>query len=390
MIKGTLALGVKFVCAAVLAFAAMLVTPTASWAAEPTLLTTFGSYAKPSGVAVDEATGNVFVSDSGAGTVVISGPEGQAPAGVAAPYTLEGFSFCGEPSGVAVDNSPTSPSFGALYVADVCANAVKKFELDPVSEEYELSEELAASPAFAEPLGVFVDAHGDVFVADYGSSSVIEFDPSGVEINRIDTSAFFHPSSAATDAAGDLFVQGYGLSSAVYKWEANGSGEIEATTTGTEVVGSGATGVAVDSSSGLLYVTMGSRVDIYDATSATKEGEFGGSTLAASERLAVDESNAHVFVADAGNGNVAVFGPPPPPASPTILGESVSGITDTEAILEATIRPERASTSFHFEYGLDDCAISSCASVPVPDGVLETGNSAVAVKVPVAGLQPST
>lgn len=369
----------------------MLARPALSWAAaEPVLLSTFGDYSKPSGVAVDESTGNVFVADSAAGTIVISGPEGDAPAGVAAPYTIEGFNFCHEPSGVAIDNTSTSGSQGALYVADVCKNAVEKFELNPASEQYELSEELSASPGFGEPLGVWVDGQGNVFVADYGSSSVVEFDASGAEVDRIDTSSLFHPSSVATDAAGDLFVQGYGLGSAVYKWEADGTGHIGATTTPAEIVSSGATGVAVDSSANLLYVAMGSRVEKYEATSVAEEGEFGSADLGASERLAVNEGDGHVFVADAEKGSVAVFGPPPPPAPPMITSEAVSSITDTEANLEATIRPERATTSFHFEYGLGDCADGDCERVPAQDVHIGSSDSSVMVKIPVANLQPAT
>lgn len=388
---GQLTRKTRALCFVFLAVGVGLLAPAVGRAAPtPILLASFGEYSKPSGIAVDESTGNVAVSDSGAGTVVISGPEGEAPVGVAAPYRLEGFSFCGEPSGVAFDNSPASASQGALYVANVCNNTVEKFELSATSEEYELTEALNASPGFGEPLGVSVDSHGNVFVADYASSSVVEFDPSGAEVNRIDTSAEFHPSSVAIDAAGDLFVQGYGLNSSVYVWEANGSGVIESTTVGTAVVATGATGVAVEVSADLLYVAMGARVDVFGATSLAKEGEFGSSDLSSSERLAVNEGNSHVFVADAGTGSVAVFGPPPPPAAPAVVSETVSSVTDTEATLEAVVRPERASTSAHFEYGLGDCASSSCENVPPQDLQVGSGNSPVPVKISVAGLQPGT
>jgi hypothetical protein len=370
------------------AFLAVLASGTAASAAAPLPRGTFGNFVKPSGVAVDEALGNVLVSDSGTGVVTISNSDGDPPNGVASPFAIEGFNFCAsqEPSGIAVDNSSTSLSQGAVYVADVCNNAVQKFKLNPVSEEYESAGTLTASPGFAEPLGVSVDANGNLFVADYGSSSVIEFDDAGVEINRIDTSSQFHPSSVAVDSFGDVFVQGYDPNS-VFKWEANLSGEVEPATTGTQIVSGGASGVAIDRATNALYVAMADHVEQYDAITGAKELEFGLGSLGATERLAVDSGSANVFVADKGNGKIAKFGPPPPPALPVIESQSVSLVGGTEATLKATVNPERSPTAYRFEYGPDT---NYGSVVPLVDGSIGEGEAGVSVRQLISGLAPST
>jgi len=55
-------------------------------------------------------------------------------------------------------------------------------------------------------------------------------------------------------------------------------------------------------------------------------------------------------------------------AAPSIQRTAVSGVTTTTALLEATIDPEKAPTRFHFEYGLQDCSVGPCTSVPAPEG----------------------
>jgi streptogramin lyase len=332
------------VLAAMLALSA---APTAA-SASPILWKTFGNFARPSGIAIDETSENVFVADgSFENTVDIYGPEGEAPTGVASPYIF-GFSFGNEPSGVAVDNSG-SASAGAVYVADVLNGAVKKFELNSSTETYEEVGTLTATPGFSEPLGVTVDDEGNVYVADYGSSSIVVFDPSGSETGRIDVSAEGHPSSVAFNSLGDLFVQFYGTGF-VYKYAANGSGEIEAGTVPTQVVGGGATGVAVDPTSDTLYIAMTNHVSEYDALTSSLLGEFGAGALENTQRIAVDAGTGRIWVSDAGKNRVALFIPPPPPVAPSVLSESAAP-TYTEAELRARIDPGNDEATYYFEYG---------------------------------------
>jgi len=366
-----------------------MAVPPAAASSEILHLGSLEGFTKPSGVAVDEATGNVFVSDSSAGIVKIFGAEGEPAVGLAS-TEISGFNFCGEPSGVAVDNAAGSPSKGVLYVADICNNAVKKLTLNPATEEYELVGELSASPSLSEPLDVTVDTHGNVFVADWGSSSIVEFSSTGTETGRIDTSSLFHPSSVAVDSLGDLFVQGYGIDTSVYKWQANGSGQIEASTVPTLIVAAPNSGVAVDPSTDQLYTAREDHVEQYDALSGSKVTEFGSGFLGSSERLAADATTDEVLVADKGDGHVEIFGPLPPPAAPVVKNESVSDITDHEAILHASLKPKGAETTYRFKYGTADCSTNPCASVPAQGADIGSGSLIVEVEQSLSGLQADT
>jgi sugar lactone lactonase YvrE len=334
--------------------------------AAPILWKTFGNFARPSGIAVDESSGNVFVADGAwENTVDIYGPEGEAPAGVASAQIF-GFFFGNEPSGVAVDNSG-GPADGTVYVADVINSAVKKFVLNPATEAYEEVGTLSATPGFSEPLGVTVAPDGDVYVADYGSQSVIVFDSTGTEINRIDVSTPVNrPSSVAVDSAGNVFVQAY-VTGNVFKYAANGSGEVEAGTTPVEVVSSGATGVAVDSTTNTLYVAMGGQIVQFDAATLAELDSFGAGELEFTERIAVDASTGRIYVADAGKNKVVLFVPPPPPVAPSVLSESAVP-TYTETELRASIDPGNDEVTYHFEYGPTPAYGSSTPTKTLPRG----------------------
>ncbi len=356
----------------------------------------------PSGIAVDETSGNLFLNDgTSEGNVTdIFGAEGGLPAGVASPYQITGFAFGIEPSGVAVDNSAASPSKGTLYVVDVGHSAVKKYTLDPLTETYEAAGELTASPAFFEPLGDAVDSHGNVFVADYGSSSVVEFSPTGSELARIDTStALGHPSSIALDSAGDLFVQSYS-GGHVLEYPANGSGEIESEVfTQILPVGSGATGVAIDTAANVLYVALGDHVNEYDAGTLALRGEFGASSVVATTRLAVNSTTGVIYVSDNGleAKRLVAFGPTV--TLPDVVSGEATTIATLSATLTGTVNPDEiALTDCHFEY-TDEADFQAngysgpdARSAPcVPDAASIPADATVhSVTADAAGLSPNT
>src|SRR5207342_698967 len=88
------------------------------------------------GVAVDEASGNVFLGEplgEGVSAVDIFGAEGGVPEGIVPPYQLTGLNaFNGVGfSHLAVDNSAASPSKGTLYVTEgPPTRRVRKFVRD--------------------------------------------------------------------------------------------------------------------------------------------------------------------------------------------------------------------------------------------------------------------
>ncbi len=77
-------------------------------------------------------------------------------------------------------------------------------------------------------------------------------------------------------------------------------------------------------------------------------------------------------------------------SAPVIVATFTSSVTSTSAVLEAEINPEQQLTTYHFEYGQADCASNPCASVPVPDAGIGSGETPVAVAKEITDLEPGT
>jgi hypothetical protein len=76
--------------------------------------------------------------------------------------------------------------------------------------------------------------------------------------------------------------------------------------------------------------------------------------------------------------------------APTISSTGVSAVTTKAAVLEAGINPGSEATTYHFEYGLADCSVSSCTATPVPNDNVGSDSSVVKVTREIAGLTPGT
>ena len=128
----------------------------------------------PGEISVDQLTGDVYVSERGAGRV-----SRYTSAGVAKPFTaaqpyieanrITGQSLGGEGEGqISVDSDSTSPFKGAVYVT-TNGGGVRVYANS--------GEKLGELTGFGEACGVSVDpANGDVYVGDY-SSNVWRFKP---------------------------------------------------------------------------------------------------------------------------------------------------------------------------------------------------------------------
>jgi hypothetical protein len=155
-----------------------------------------GSFGKGAGavhVAVDQSSGDVYVSDSSHGVV-----DRFSSAGVYLSQ-LTGFS---SPSGVASDAS------GDVYVADQGLGVVDEFN-SAGTQVGQITGSGVPGGSFGSLTGVAVDAAGHVYVADRGRRVVDEFDALGAFVGQVTgtPSAFFNePEGVAVNAAGDLYV----------------------------------------------------------------------------------------------------------------------------------------------------------------------------------------
>jgi len=185
-----------------------------AFASPPTFVGSFSFLARPTGMAVEEATGNLLVPESGEDLDVVEvfGAKGGSPAG-GAPAAFSGidtpagsFAFNFQWVGVAVDNS-TSSAAGSIYVVDRGHAVVDRFKLS--GGEYKYESQLTGEPThFVEPAGVATDGDGDVYVSDPGTGAEVvrEFSPAGAEIAKFPAKGLER--NAAVDAKGDIFVYG--------------------------------------------------------------------------------------------------------------------------------------------------------------------------------------
>lgn len=364
----------------------------------------FGSFSHPTGVALDVAAEEALFASNELASVLAFGLEGGASLGTLSGTGSESFSFEGEPAGVAVDNDPSSPSFHDVYVTDVKHNVVDKFKrTGPGAYEYvcqlngwygsgeeacHASGGLPVEP-FVEPVGVAVDAQGDVYVSSFGpaSGAVDEFDPAGRGVVQVIAAEHpllvsKHPEGLAIDSSGDLFVQTYEGHRVI---EFKRSGFTGAVGLERELTQS-ATAIAIDSSNDSLYVDLGSVIAVYRPTGAgglERVAEFGTGILNNSLGMAVDPLTHTVYASDAGGGDATAFLPKLVKV-PDLRGKcSASEVTSSAAKLSGEVDPlGLEGAQYDFAYGLT----SSYEQQTIEAPLVGTGFRAVAAEV--SGLIP--
>jgi sugar lactone lactonase YvrE len=182
----------------------------------------------PAGVAVD-AAGNLFIADTANQRVrkvsasgVISTVAGNGTPGYSGDGGPATAAQLAGPSGVAVDGA------GNLFIADNGNERVRKVSATGVittvagngTPGYSGDGGAATSARLSRPLGVAVDAAGNLFIADSSNNRVRKVSVSGVitTVAGTGTSGYSgdggpatsawlsYPSGVAVDAAGDLFI----------------------------------------------------------------------------------------------------------------------------------------------------------------------------------------
>jgi hypothetical protein len=329
-----------------------------------------GQFNRPTAVAVNDSTHDVYVLDQGNDRVEAFNEKGEYQfefngsglninEGLNKPPTGQ-FSFLSEEpaqvSGIAIDNDPSSPSFEDVYVVDAGHDVVDKFS---ASGAY-----ITQLTGFSELLGVAVDPAGNVWVSDagihvaeFGDAVLNSEQPPGFTVD------FAAVPGLAVDSDDGMYIH------------AGADGIQKFTDTGEEIYipkgpfatfGSG-TGVAVDESTNDLYVDEGGSVvarygPFGEPYGATPVGEFGSAAEIGSDTLAdgggqgiaVDSStgsasSGDVYVVDSVAGVVDVFGEA---LVPNVVAEPVSSFpAATSATLEGTVNPEGSPiTNCEFEY----------------------------------------
>lgn len=295
---------------------AVLASGSASALASPaTYLHSFGPFERPTGIAVEESSGNVFVPESGEdfNAVKVSGERGGSPAD-GAPTAFSGtetpakhFAFDMEWVGVAVDNS-TSAAAGSIYVVDRGNGVVDRFKLS--GDEFKYESQLAG---FTHPEGVATDANGDVYVSDPGANMVREFSPGGA--TEIASFAVAESErSVVVDSRGDIFLYGNPGDALVGPRRAEIWRDSDTATSAEEVTEvpevEGALADGIDRATDIGYVAIEGRVieGFAMPTPVRTGGEFGSGTFSHEiENIAVNEKTGEIYVSDRGNEKVFVY-----------------------------------------------------------------------------------
>ncbi|MGH2855158.1 MAG: hypothetical protein ACRDLF_13310 [Solirubrobacteraceae bacterium] len=354
---------------ATLAAAALAAAPAGARLVRPVSSFTPTGLESPAAVAVDQATGDVYVTGSASGNVERFSATGvREEAFVSPAFEL--------PEGVAVDNSGGA-SKGDVYVADFLGEKVLK--LDSSGKEAAGFTPIVASsipegdPGHTElkPHGVAVDpANGDVVVTDLANREVDIFSSAGAFLLQ-----FAAPGveAAAVGSSSEIFTADF---KGVQEW----SPPTYSTPTpiGPETP---AFGIAVDLLTGNVLADEGKLryIGEYEPSGALLL-QFGSGLLESSIGVAVHEATDSVYATAPESGLVYIFGAPGDLAA-AVTGAPATGVTGTTASVSGTVNPEGTTvTGCRFEYGLSTAYGSSSACSEPPPLPL-TGNTAI----PVAG-----
>jgi hypothetical protein len=318
---------------------------------------------RPNAITIDQATGNVYVTDHVSETVKIFGAEGGNPTsgvptevtGAETPSGAFNFRLGETAVGVAVGEG------GSLYVVDAGNRVVDKFKLEAGKYKYVCqftgfgnkgdgclpnlgaTPETEPSEPFVRPRGVAVDTHGNVYIAD-SKGAVYEFNAADEDVRE---AAVPEPAGLAVDSNGVVYVQDF--QGTVYKLTLNASLEFEVTPFDTEA----SRAVAVNPANNDVYVDHLEYVDVYkeDGTLITEVRPSGGF---ASEGVAVNGTSGNLYASNNPGEGIEVFRFVKLPDVRLAGGAVLAG--REEATLEGEINPEEASgeangASYFFEYG---------------------------------------
>jgi DNA-binding beta-propeller fold protein YncE len=330
-----------------------------------------GQLSEPSGIAVNEETGNVYVVDRGNNRVEEFNSTGSALLGEFSGSAAPTGAFSA-PEGIAVDNStnPLDSSRGAVYVVDTGHEVVDRFSAAGVYEG-QLTKGANGAP-FTELEGVAVDPAGAVWVYQRNSKGAGEIDSFssglGNEFLFSRKSPFGAGPGFAVDAEDNLYV--HRASPLFAKLNSFGQELIG------EVDGEESTGATTDEDNNVYIDNLGSVAELSPAGSLLEQ--FGTGHLTAGSGVAVDSATSTVYVADSATSTVVVFTAPVLPAVST--GQASNLQSEGSATLNGVVDPRGVVlTSCTFEYGSEESygQTASCTAIP-------SGSSAVAVHADVS------
>lgn len=394
-----------------------------------------GQFNEPRGIAISQATGDIYLSDRNNQRLEEFDSQGNFLKawgwGVAdqQPEFEQCLRTCTRgqegagngqvafPEGIAINNDPLSTSYEDLYVVDARNNRVLKFDpngnfllafggevnqttgadICTASEACGTGQPGTGHGFFELASGeggdyISVDAAGTVYVGDM--NRIQEFSPEGAYIAEIALPGAEKTFALAIDSSGAIYAGSRSPSfSGIRKYSPAGALEYvldaesdpansESGRPGAIAVGPGNDLFVDDQGEGsvghhiLQYSPTGQELTTFDA------GEPDGS-----RGISWDTQNDELYILNQDNSErvAEVRTATTPGAGPVLVGGQVSAdIEQTRAVLHATVNPEGHATQYRFEYG----PTASYGSVaPDPEGALPASFADEALEAELTGLE---
>jgi hypothetical protein len=379
-----------------------------------------GQMSEPQGLAVNASTHDLYVADranyrvdefTASGSFIRAWGWGVAD-GLPAFETCtlvcgkgldgSGAGQLADPKFIAVDNSK-GPSSGDVYVGGTGAGLVSKFTAEgALVKSWGTNGQLDGSTADKGPFGgvagVAVDSQGTLLViSSNGNSVLFKFAQDGTFTEDFQVAGNTESEGLAVNAEGAFFKPNGG--SVEEEAGAEHGGDVGRLTLG----GASRSTPTVDSANGDVYVAEGTEVGHYAAAGPglfTEPGggtctvepykgcpatdSFGRGTLTSSSGVAVDPTNAEVFVADQSAGKIYTF---VPAVLPDVSSEAPTSVTTTSGTMNGSINPDGIATKYQFEYGTSTSYGSLTPSTP---GTVGSDSTTHHLTATLTGLEPSS
>jgi hypothetical protein len=394
-------------------------SPTGSFGSEGSAA---GQFKKPSGIAINDSTGDVYVLDTankrvewfnstgskfegqfnGSGAFEVGGKKesGTAAGGGGKPGEIPTgqFSFREdeeEGSGIAIDNDPSSPSVGDVYVdVQLFVGGARHDVIDKFSETGAYLEQLTGTcdktgelppscpgfTSFERTAGVAVDPSGNLWVSQGDqepAGKFYEFSDTGsfLKTFSVNASRRTYSTGIAVDSNGNIYVKGAFQIQKLDPATGDILAEFGEENAGALTIDPVTNGLFVDQKTSIIeYGPFG---EPYGAPRKV----FGAEGLTDGGGIGIAVSTAGVlYVVDASSDRVDMWVQGPTPAKP--VTEAAKEITATTAVLHGELNPSTTKLKYYFEYNLGtSCTGGSKTSVEEGEGK---------VSQTVTGLEPNT